>query len=165
MNELMPVGYLAVFYSDDDVWHERSLLAQAGAERWVITTPDDDLYVENVMYTDPESGPCRAVVIPDSGEVPVFLKGRTYRATAFPHEAGLRRLLDQERQAGRASVGLDGRSTSTRWGSGSPRSCPARFHAASAARGLRPSPRRSSEACRWGRPPGPRTRARARPSP
>ena len=88
-SELLPGGYLVVFYSDDNVWHERVLLAEADSQHWVIETPDGDMYVENVACTSPEDGPCRAVALDETGELPVFLRGRTYRFKDFYNDATL----------------------------------------------------------------------------
>eukprot|EP00971_Amphidinium_carterae_P341554 6480411-Amphidinium_carterae.1 len=45
-----PGGSLLAWYSDDDVYHERLLVWPVVNEttdcRWVIQTPDGDLYVE-----------------------------------------------------------------------------------------------------------------------
>ena len=45
---LLPGQTLAVFYSDDVVWHERLLLWQLKPGFWFILTPDQDLYAEDL---------------------------------------------------------------------------------------------------------------------
>ncbi|CAK0892099.1 unnamed protein product, partial [Prorocentrum cordatum] len=100
-SELLPGGYVAVYHSDDSVWHERLLLGQVDAQHWVIDTPDHDMYIENIACTSPEDGPCRAVVLDDSGALPVFLRGRTYR---FKEYLGEEDLLARLREAGQLAV-------------------------------------------------------------
>ncbi|CAK0894060.1 unnamed protein product, partial [Prorocentrum cordatum] len=90
-NELLVGSYVAVFYTEDDVWHERQILFQVDAQHWVVYTPDGDMYIENVMAGDPDSGPCRAAILPADGTLPFFLRGKTYRFRDFPDE---QRLLD-----------------------------------------------------------------------
>ena len=89
------------------MWHERLLFFQYDAQHWVVQTPDGDMYTENVMCETPESGPCRAVVLPASGELPVFLKGRTYRVTKYPDDKKLLTLIEETRQLA-VSEGFDG---------------------------------------------------------
>ena len=49
----VPGHRILVWYEDDDVWHERVLLwpshdvAGRSRDRWVVLTPDDDVYVED----------------------------------------------------------------------------------------------------------------------
>ena len=61
----MRLGSLVrVWYTDDDVWHERLVLLRGGGkdEYWVVT-PDQDLYEEN-LGGDAEDGPQRVRVVP-----------------------------------------------------------------------------------------------------
>ncbi|CAK0855451.1 unnamed protein product, partial [Prorocentrum cordatum] len=111
-SELLPGGYVAVFYSDDNVWHERLLLGQVDAQHWVIETPDHDMYVENILCSSPEDVPCRAVVLEDSGALLVFLRGRTYR---FKEYLGEEDLLARLREAGQLTVEMGYDRSSTRW--------------------------------------------------
>ena len=47
--ECIPGRAIGVWYSDDDVWHERLLLyPTAIAGLWWIRTPDGDVYEEQV---------------------------------------------------------------------------------------------------------------------
>ena len=53
---LLPGQILAVYYSDDVVWHERLLLYRHGPGCWFILTPDLDLYAEDLRMSG-EDGP------------------------------------------------------------------------------------------------------------
>ena len=46
--DLVPGQTAAVFYSDDNVWHERLLLWRFQDGTWYILTPDQDLYAEDL---------------------------------------------------------------------------------------------------------------------
>lgn len=47
-----------VYYSDDDVWHERVLLWKVKEREWYILTPDGDVYAES-FNLDPQLGPSK----------------------------------------------------------------------------------------------------------
>mmetsp|Transcript_112135 Transcript_112135/g.323943 ORF Transcript_112135/g.323943 Transcript_112135/m.323943 type:complete len:376 (+) Transcript_112135:146-1273(+) len=48
-SQLKPGGYLYIQYAEEDLWHDRLLLARVGTSttKWVIATPDDDMYIED----------------------------------------------------------------------------------------------------------------------
>ena len=75
-SKLAPNRYTAVWYADDRVWHCRLLLRAGPDGQYAIATPDDDVYLENVLAEDPDSGPARCHL----------LVGRTRPATARPGE-------------------------------------------------------------------------------
>lgn len=58
---LQPGQTLAVFYSDDVVWHERLVLWQLCPGFWYILTPDLDLYAEDLRLIG-EDGPSKLKV-------------------------------------------------------------------------------------------------------
>ena len=47
-SSLIPGQTLAVFYEDDDVYHERILLWRHSGGHWFVLTPDGDRYTEDV---------------------------------------------------------------------------------------------------------------------
>ena len=55
LSQCLPGDRLAVWYSDDDVYHERILIWKVSAASWFILTPDQDLYEE--VFDDPSNGP------------------------------------------------------------------------------------------------------------
>ena len=48
LSEIVPGIPVAVFYSDDSVWHERIPIWRASEGHWMIVTPDSDRYVEDL---------------------------------------------------------------------------------------------------------------------
>ena len=48
LSEIVPGIPVAVFYSDDLVWHERIPIWRASEGHWMIVTPDSDRYVEDL---------------------------------------------------------------------------------------------------------------------
>ena len=48
LDQVMPGSTLAVFYSDDVVWHERLVLWRLSPTSWYILTPGLDLYAEDL---------------------------------------------------------------------------------------------------------------------
>ena len=63
LSMIQPGMILAVFYSDDTVWHERLVLwpsmdpDSSSTSTWWIVTPDFDVYPESL--DDPSTGPQR----------------------------------------------------------------------------------------------------------
>ena len=55
LSQCRPGDRLAVWYSDDVMYHERILVWKTGEASWYILTPDKDLYEE--IYDDPANGP------------------------------------------------------------------------------------------------------------
>ena len=58
---LMPGETVAVYYSDDSVWHERLLIWRFAEGVWYILTPDRDLYAEDLRCIGGD-GPSRIKV-------------------------------------------------------------------------------------------------------
>ena len=55
---------LVLFYSDDDVWHERYVLLPGSSEGlYWICTPDDDIYGEN-LSSNGDDGPSKVKPVP-----------------------------------------------------------------------------------------------------
>ena len=59
---LIPGDSIAVWYSDDTVFHERLLIWRTSPTCWYILTPDGDTYEEEYDCRDPETGPSRVMV-------------------------------------------------------------------------------------------------------
>ena len=57
---IQPRQNLAVYYSDDSVWHQRLALWRVKEGIWVICTPDSDVYAEDLRGV--EDGPSRVKV-------------------------------------------------------------------------------------------------------
>ena len=57
LSELLPGDSVLLWYSDDDVFHERCLCWPLGGDLWVVTTPDGDTYAEHLSGTDPTALP------------------------------------------------------------------------------------------------------------
>ena len=52
----LPGQIAAVWYSDDEVFHERIMIWRVDALTWYVLTPDRDLYAENFSGTS-DNGP------------------------------------------------------------------------------------------------------------
>ena len=78
---LLPGQILAVFYSDDVVWHERLLLWRHGPDCWFILTPDLDLYAEDLGMRG-EDGPSRVKVKGQDFKYWSRVGGTAYRFSA-----------------------------------------------------------------------------------
>ena len=78
---LLPGQILAVYYSDDVVWHERLLLWRHGPDCWFILTPDLDLYAEDLGMRG-EDGPSRVKVKGQDFKYWSRVGGTAYRFSA-----------------------------------------------------------------------------------
>ena len=45
LSNCLPGQHVAAYFSDDRMYHERVLLWKSDGMRWVILTPDDDIYI------------------------------------------------------------------------------------------------------------------------
>eukprot|EP00971_Amphidinium_carterae_P017385 342789-Amphidinium_carterae.2 len=97
LNRLRVGGYVSVFYRDDDVWHQRLLLwkPKGSVSRWVIYTPDGDLYEED-LAGDPANGVARVVLHSGGGDRPRCLR-RSYRFRILPSEEEAKGLVVRAR--------------------------------------------------------------------
>ena len=78
-SELLPGRQVLLFYRDDPgIWHVALLLWPAANGHWWIMTPDNDVYVEDVLCKEGE-GPSRCVLCDVLRRVPQGLGGATYR--------------------------------------------------------------------------------------
>ena len=54
LSKCLPGQRVAAYFSDEGMYHERLLLWKSESMKWVILTPDDDVYVEDFSgYGDP----------------------------------------------------------------------------------------------------------------
>ena len=84
LSQCLPGDRLAVWYSDDDVYHERILIWKVSAASWFILTPDQDLYEE--VFDDPSNGPQHFKIKGVHYRFNSWLRGGIYRFAADPTE-------------------------------------------------------------------------------
>ena len=89
-SKLLPGSYVMVWYSDDNVWHERLCLWPLGRYRWIIYTPDRDLYVEE--FGGGGDGPEKIRLVGPRGGVG-GVRGGMYCFPSRPDEGQLRKLI------------------------------------------------------------------------
>ena len=79
LRRLLPGHRVGLWYSDDDVWHERTLIWPATDDLrwWYVLTPDGDLYCEKIDGSDPE-GCEKLCLLGDDGSRPVGLEKPIY---------------------------------------------------------------------------------------
>eukprot|EP00971_Amphidinium_carterae_P298113 5923617-Amphidinium_carterae.1 len=108
LSRLKVGSYTSVFYRDDTVWHQRLLLWRRKGcfSRWVIYTPDGDLYEED-FAGDPGDGIARAVLHSVGQDRPRCLRG-AYRFRALPSEVEVKALVVQARTLLGAQSALSG---------------------------------------------------------
>ena len=86
---------LAVWFSDDDVWHERLILWPSGttSTSYYILTPDDDIYVEEL---DPgvSDGPVRTRIKGDTFNYWSRFREGTYRFAQAVDDDGFKRSVE-----------------------------------------------------------------------
>ena len=87
-----------VWYSDDDVFHERCLLWEGKDGQWSVLTPDDDIYVED-LSCKADDGPERVILLPADRTVPRLGRVGVYRFRAWPSDDDLKKAIRQGRQA------------------------------------------------------------------
>eukprot|EP00971_Amphidinium_carterae_P332406 6466556-Amphidinium_carterae.2 len=97
LSRLRVGGYACVFYSDDHVWHQRLLLWKDKdfASRWVIYTPDGDMYSED-FAVNPE-GITRGVLLNGGQDRPRCIRVEVYRFRILPSEGEVSGLVSQAR--------------------------------------------------------------------
>ena len=107
INNLCPGAYAFVFYKDDDVWHERVCLWPVGGGKWIIRSPDGDMYMEDFASDSPGCEINAMILGEPTGELPVDLRGQAYRFIDYPSHGELKSWI----RAGRIealAVGSDG---------------------------------------------------------
>ena len=87
----MPGEYIIVWYSDDNVWHERLLIWKRADGSWEILTPDGDKYCEDLRKNG--NGPEEVVRLPASGEIPNDVTESVYRFRSYFKAVGHRACL------------------------------------------------------------------------
>lgn len=115
---LIPGDSIAVWYSDDTVFHERLLIWRTSPTCWYILTPDGDAYEEEYDCRDPETGPSRVMVKGVDFQYMSRLRPGVYRFREMP---GREELIDHIkgffRMKGLAHVGPeDWRPANIRFG-------------------------------------------------
>ena len=90
--KLVPGQVVAVFYEDDNTWHERLLLYPVNERVWVCATPDGDQYLEQLDGKD-KDGVCRLCLLQTNGTAPRFLRGHFYRFAERFDDAKLRAMI------------------------------------------------------------------------
>ncbi len=91
---IVPGIPVAVFYSDDDVWHERLPLWRAGDGMWMIYTPDKDMYVEDLRCGS-DDGPSKVKVKGYDFKYWSRVGGAAYRFASPPSPEEFRSLLKE----------------------------------------------------------------------
>ncbi|CAK0823709.1 unnamed protein product, partial [Prorocentrum cordatum] len=90
------LAFVVLVRYDDDLWHVRILLARVEDTRWIIYTPDSDLYEEDY---GPNNGDITGVrAFKADGSIPASLQGANiynFRAGAEPDQAALRGLMEE----------------------------------------------------------------------
>ena len=90
---IQPGQNLAVYYSDDSVWHQRLALWRVKEGIWVICTPDSDVYAEDLRGV--EDGPSRVKVKGVDFRYWSRVGGPCYRFAEEPSEQELKALIRQ----------------------------------------------------------------------
>ena len=90
---IQPRQNLAVYYSDDSVWHQRLALWHVKEGVWVICTPDSDVYAEDLRGV--EDGPSRVKVKGVDFRYWSRVGGPCYRFAEEPSEQELKALIRQ----------------------------------------------------------------------
>ena len=57
MSKVAPGTRVAVWRTDDGVWHEGLVLHAVMDELWTTCSPDGDIYAEFILSTWPDDGP------------------------------------------------------------------------------------------------------------
>ena len=91
---IVPGIPLAVFYTDDDVWHERLPLWRESDGKWMIYTPDKDMYVED-LRGDSDDGPEKVKVKSHDFRYWSRVGGAAYRFASPPSSEEFRTLLKE----------------------------------------------------------------------
>ena len=88
---IRPGQYLAVFYSDDTVWHQRLALWRVKEGVWVLRTPDSDVYAEDLRGV--EDGPSRVKIKGIDFRYWSRVGGPCYRFAEEPSEQELKAFI------------------------------------------------------------------------
>lgn len=89
LSHCLPGDRLAVWYSDDDIYHERVLIWRVSDSSWFILTPDLDLYEE--VFDDPASGPQHFKIKGVHYRYNSRLRGGIYRFALEPTEEDMKK--------------------------------------------------------------------------
>jgi hypothetical protein len=109
-NKWVPGMSVLVWYSADDVWHERLLIWPGLKGGWQVLTPEDDFYLE-VLLPDGSGDVARVIALPDNNSLPVELVEQAYMFAAYPGQDRFKALLQYGKKEvdayyGPRSVGL-----------------------------------------------------------
>ena len=102
---IQPGQTLAVFYSDDSVWHERLALWKVQDGVWIIYTPDGDIYAEDLRGVP--DGPSKVKVKGIDFKYWSRVGGPYYRFAEAPDEEGVKGLIRQGFQEALQEEGCD----------------------------------------------------------
>jgi hypothetical protein len=91
-NRWVPGMSVLVWYSTDNVWHERLLIWPGLNGGWQVLSPDDDIYLE-VLLPDGSGDVARVIALPDDNSLPGDLVEHAYRFDAYPGQDRLKALL------------------------------------------------------------------------
>ena len=92
---IAPGTRFAVWYRDDEVWHERMALAVIRPHLWVVLTPDSDMYTEDISCRQGTDGPCRGHLLEDTARPVRASAGAFYSFEEVPDAGELNRLVDE----------------------------------------------------------------------
>ena len=79
LSALRPRGRVLVWYSGDQVWHERLLVRAVSESLWFIATPDRDAYLERLVGGSRMDSPAKCVGVDDEGKPLEKIRGSVYR--------------------------------------------------------------------------------------
>ena len=91
-SNIVPGSILAVYYSDDTVWHERIALWKSSDSSWMILTPDNDRYIED-LRGDAVDGPQRVKVKGHDFRYWSRVGGPAYKFAEYPSEETFKKLI------------------------------------------------------------------------
>lgn len=95
--QIVPGQTLAVFYEDDTVWHERIAIWRQEDGVWMILTPDDDRYVEDLrgLEANGGDGPSRTKVYKVDFQYWSRVGGPAYRFRDKPSDDKFKALVKE----------------------------------------------------------------------
>ena len=106
--DLNPGTRILVYYEGDTVWHTRYLLSLVNRASWIITTPDGDIYSEEISDGNPDWAAWR--LWPVGGGIPFGVDANAiYNFSPPPNAATLQNLISEGHQHAaqeRARLGL-----------------------------------------------------------
>ena len=105
---LVPGDTLAVYYSDDKVYHERLALWRLQDAIWYILTPDNDVYPEDLRCAGGD-GPTRVKIKDRDFKYWSRVGGPAYRFTSRPTDDEFKQRVREAFRQGLKQQGFDDR--------------------------------------------------------